>query len=280
MGKKGSNKKAPSATTPSRASITLREESTGKKQTSIDAKSMLKLEHIKNLSVWASGEASIVSLSAFFGHRMAAYAEALGTSPDPSLFTCQRCESVLQPGYNCTIRIEKNQSKFRRTSKKSNLSSQNNVVYNCHFCSHRNLIRGTPRGHMKAICPPKVKAPSKPKPAKIIVQKPKNLEHVVVNQMVEVASSDVPKDDSVIEILSVKVGTSLLEGMRRKRNRSGSKKAVETESSFGGIENAEQAMSTSGKRRRKSWTSLKKIVESKENVSRKSLTDLTIPFII
>ncbi|GMP96821.1 hypothetical protein CsSME_00045301 [Camellia sinensis var. sinensis] len=75
MGKKGANKKAPNLTSRSQASITLREESSGKKQPN-------------NLAVWASGEASIPYLGAFFGHQLAALGESLGSSPNPSLFPC------------------------------------------------------------------------------------------------------------------------------------------------------------------------------------------------
>lgn len=71
-------------------SLTLREESSGKKQSSVNVKSMLKLDHLKSLSIWASGEACIPSLGAVFGNRLAATAEALGVPPDPSLFSCQR----------------------------------------------------------------------------------------------------------------------------------------------------------------------------------------------
>lgn len=62
--------------------------STGKKQ--INVKSSLKLQHIKDLAVWASHDAAIPSLGAFFGHHFAASSEALGSPVDPSLFACQR----------------------------------------------------------------------------------------------------------------------------------------------------------------------------------------------
>ncbi|KAH0678521.1 hypothetical protein KY284_019606 [Solanum tuberosum] len=202
MGKKSSRKngvgKAP-------GSITLREESgVKKKQTHVNAKSMLKLEHIKDIATWASGEGSIPSLGAFFGQRLAVSAESLGVPPDPSLFTCQRpsfrqgiymntmedtfpsgnvtpvnpisrsstpasalievsiilvklCESILQAGYNCTARMEKNKRKARKKRKTSGIPPKNSVVYECHFCSHRNLKRGTPRGYMKSLYPAKPK---------------------------------------------------------------------------------------------------------------------------
>ncbi|XP_029125218.1 uncharacterized protein LOC109789092 [Cajanus cajan] len=49
-----------------------------------------------------------------------------------------RCETVLQPGFNSTVRIEKNKSKVRHKRKKTDNITQNNVVYKCHFCLHQN----------------------------------------------------------------------------------------------------------------------------------------------
>ncbi|KAM3356099.1 hypothetical protein P3S68_022813 [Capsicum galapagoense] len=90
MGKKSSRKKGGGTTL---VSITLREELGGKKkQTYVNVKLMLKLEHIKNLATYASGESSIPSLDAFFGQRLAASAESSGVPPDPLLFTCQSFE--------------------------------------------------------------------------------------------------------------------------------------------------------------------------------------------
>ncbi|KAI7743100.1 hypothetical protein M8C21_013594 [Ambrosia artemisiifolia] len=143
MGKKGLSKKGSTATAGPQMSVTIREASTGKKHT--NTKSSLKLQHIKNLAVWASRDAAIPSLGAFFGHHLAASSQACGVPVDPSLFTCQRCESILHPGYNCTIRIEKNKSNALRKGKKTTTHPQNNIVYTCHFCSHRNMKRGTIR---------------------------------------------------------------------------------------------------------------------------------------
>lgn len=99
MAKKGSNKKGHNLP---QGSITLREESTGKRQSNVSAKSLLKLQHIKKLANWASCEASVPSLGAFFGHRLAECAEALGTPADPSLFTCQRYRP-LSPSLSSSI---------------------------------------------------------------------------------------------------------------------------------------------------------------------------------
>ncbi|TMX03709.1 hypothetical protein EJD97_014757 [Solanum chilense] len=155
MGKKPSRKNGVGKTP---GSITLREESSvKKKQTHVNAKSMLKLEHIKDIANWTSGEGSIPSLAAFFGQRLATSAESLGVPSDPSLLTCQRCESILQAGYNCTARIEKNKRKARKKRKTSGIPSKNSVVYECHFCSHRNLKRGNSRGYVKSLYPAKPK---------------------------------------------------------------------------------------------------------------------------
>lgn len=89
MGKKKSSTGRGNLQQPS-SSVTLREESIGKKQSNVNAKSMLKLDHLKCLATWASAEASIPSLGALFGHRLAATAEALGVPSDPLPFSCQR----------------------------------------------------------------------------------------------------------------------------------------------------------------------------------------------
>jgi len=93
MGKRGGQKRESNGgATPSfglHTSLSLREEASGRKQ-SHNPKSLLKLKHLQNLAEWATNEASIPSLGAFFGCRFAEFGEALGIRPDPSLFPCQR----------------------------------------------------------------------------------------------------------------------------------------------------------------------------------------------
>ncbi|MCL7029548.1 hypothetical protein MKW94_014112 [Papaver nudicaule] len=68
------------------------------------------------------------------------------------------CESILQSGSNCNVRIEKNGLKKKEKRRKnSSVPPQNSVVYACNFCSHRNLKRGTSKNHMKEILPPRPK---------------------------------------------------------------------------------------------------------------------------
>lgn len=75
------------------------------------------------------------------------------------LVLCNRRESILEPGENCTVRIEKNKVKTRRRCNKMKISTQNNVVYTCHFYSYQNIVRGTLEGYMKEISPPQAKRP-------------------------------------------------------------------------------------------------------------------------
>ncbi|KAI3468808.1 hypothetical protein Pfo_025471 [Paulownia fortunei] len=288
MGGKGGKKKGLNATPGSqpRVSMTLREESSGKKQGNVNAKTMCKLDHLKNLAVWAAAEASVPSLGAFFGERLAATTEVLGLRPDPSLFVCERCESILQPGHNCTVRIEKNKSKMRHRRKKSHLATQNNVVYRCHFCSHRNLMRGTPKGYVKEICPPQAKPPSKLEHAQSFVEKcPSLAKATSIAKVNTVDTVALPTVDGLILETSCPATPlptttlSLLDSKRRKRNKSGAKKVVEPETSSTAAD-AEKSTHASIKRRKKSWTSLKEIAESSGHDISKKLTNLTIPFFI
>ncbi|XP_016441598.1 uncharacterized protein LOC107767190 [Nicotiana tabacum] len=331
MGKGRAKKKGGGTTS---GSITLRDELSGKKkQSHVNAKSMLKLEHIKNLATWASGEASIHSLGAFFGQRLAASAESLGVPPDPSLFTCQRCESILQVGYNCTVRIEKKKRKARNRRKKPGIPPKNSVVYECHFCSHRNLKRGTPRGYMKELYPAKITT-SRVDPTKSATRKSELLDTVVSSidkarvdptesatqkseqldtleanidetrvDLTESAtqksehfdtsvastnrdnnadvSSEIVGDDPTTgpaTPLSTVTVTSLLDSKRKKRNRTVSKKKVEPQDGSS-VTDAEKTVSTSSKRKRKSWTSLKEIAESEGSNSRK-FSNISVPFVL
>ena len=202
-----------------------------------------------------------------------------------SLLLFCRCETILQPGFKCTIRIEKNRANARRRSKKpTNFTfTQNNVVYTCHFCSHRNVKRGTSRGHMKGICPPKTKTASNLNPAKSISQKfvtPKKSTagEDKVSRSNEITSStiheEIPTVDSPATPM-VKPVITLLDSKRKQRNKSASKKRSEPENSPAPAD-GENSVGTTSKRRRKSWTSLKELAEKSEQ--KKNISDLSIPF--
>ncbi|XP_019087265.1 PREDICTED: uncharacterized protein LOC104720941 [Camelina sativa] len=83
-------------------------------------KSVLRHDHLKNLALWSSaGDTPIPSLASLFGRRLAADIDSTGIATDPDLVSCQRCEIILKPGFNCNVRIEKVSSKQnqRRTAK-------------------------------------------------------------------------------------------------------------------------------------------------------------------
>lgn len=147
MGKKRGNSAPSSASRATNQALSLREESCGKTQA--DAASLLRVQHLQRLAAWASGEAGVSPVGALLGHRLATKAEAAGIPLGASTFLCQRCESVLQPGFNCTIRIKNNKRNAKRC-KKSN-SCQNSVAYVCHFCGSQNLIRGSGKGIVKGL---------------------------------------------------------------------------------------------------------------------------------
>ena len=196
-----------------------------------------------------------------------------------SLLLFCRCETILQPGFKCTIRIEKNRANARRRSKKpTNFTfTQNNVVYTCHFCSHRNVKRGTSRGHMKGICPPKTKTSLNLKAAKSISQKfvtPKKSTagEDKVSKSNEITSSAIAEE---IATPMVKPIITLLDSKRKMRNKSASKKRSEPENSPAPVD-AENCASTTNKRRRKSWTSLKELAEKSEQ--KEYISDPSIPF--
>lgn len=198
------------------------------------------------------------------------------------MFISCRCETVLQPGFNCNVRIEKvsaNKKKHmrRRYKKKPNMFlPQNNVVYYCNFCSHRNLKRGTTKGQMKEMYPPKPKT-TRPRP-KI----DKEMSVVVVPQEIQ---SDIllpssperrcNENDSVVE----NTPKPMLTLEREKRIRkSKSKKPVEPESV------PEKNATVGGgsglnKRKRKAWTSMKELSETTTtNKSSSRAVNFKIPF--
>ncbi|KAL3812420.1 hypothetical protein ACJIZ3_013688 [Penstemon smallii] len=247
----------------------------GKKKPNLSAKTMCKVDHLQNLALWAVEEASIPSLGSFFGQRLAATTEALGVRTDPSLFLCQRCESILQPGQNCTVRIEKNKPKQRHKRKKSNISAQNSLVYSCHYCSHRNLMRGTPKGYVKEICPPKAKS----LPVKLNLAAKSVVEKHTIAEVSTIALKHNP-ETSLPETPLPKNGLTLLDSKRRKRNRSIAKKVPDPESTSTAVDAEKNTIGASSKRRRKSWTSLKEIAQSSVKDTSKNFANLTIPFLI
>ena len=143
---------------------------------------------------------------------------------------------------------------------------------------------------MKEICPSKVRTTKKSKPAKSNSEKPVRSENVSKGKD-EVQKMDEPNLPLLLETSGefpitdspatpvVRIGTTLLEAKKRKRNRSTAKKPAEPENSSIPT-NAEKSISMSSKRRKKSWTTLKEIADSSEQGKKNDISNLPIPFLL
>lgn len=249
--------------------------------------SILRMEHLQKLATWAGGEASIPSLGALFGHHLAASAETMGITLDSSIFPCLRCETILQPGHNCTVRIEKNKAK-RRCRKTSSVPSQNSVVYTCHFCSHRNLKRGTPKGYIKDIMASRPKPVSASKSISSAVKQGVTEQDIIYleTKPISESKSEYPKHDRATrgtpiqgspatpfgKVASDGSKNRKKSGLRSKRTDGADNSAATTET--GNVKTG------SSKRRRKGWSSLKEIAETSERDNARSVGNLSIPFFL
>ncbi|CAH8381868.1 unnamed protein product [Eruca vesicaria subsp. sativa] len=243
-------------------------------------KSVLRHEHLKSLALWSTGgDTPIPSLATFFGRRLAADGEASDIPHDPDLFSCQRCETVLQPGFNCNVRIEKvsasKKKHMRRYKKKPNMFlPQNNVVYYCNFCSHRNLKRGTAKGLMKEIYPPKPKTtrqrPNMDKEKMVVV--PQEIQSNIL------PSSPERRCENDLENVLENAPKPMLTLEREKRIRkSKSKKPIEPES----VPEKKTTVGGGGgsnKRKRKAWTGMKELSETTTTKSSSRAVNFKIPF--
>ncbi|CAM8926766.1 unnamed protein product [Rhodiola kirilowii] len=285
MGKRGVNPKISTCGVSGRTDID------GKK---LSKAALLKLEHLQSLAAWASGDAVVLSLGAFFGSRFAACGQAVGIPPDDSLFTCERCEAILHPGDNCTVRIEKNKACGPHKNKGSKVPTQNNVVYKCHFCSQQTVKRGTLKGHLKRICPPKDKpAPKLKSPIAVLAENtdtesgardhasnPTTFKSLVTESCCRnrgdassaVVGATLENVCSPAPVTPL-VGTyrSLLDTKKRIGYKSGSKKEPE----FNSVKtDATGTNDTSKKRRRKTSTSLKDLVKSSQSNNSSKFSDI------
>ncbi|KAJ6806820.1 uncharacterized protein M6B38_105745 [Iris pallida] len=284
---------------------TLREETTGKRN--VDSASMLKMEHLQKLATWAGGEANVPPLGALFGRQLASNAEAEGVAL--KTFLCERCESVLQPGFNCTIRIEKNVKKKGRRNE-SHIPSQNKVVYKCHFCSHPNSMRGTQKGYVKDLLRSRPGANSNVQPSGKVISTPEkkicSLNKVVgnfkngldekkipdqnaqslpsVTDSITELTCNIPGVDADVEQISVEKSPvtplrKLLDSSKKKR------KARPTHGTDDGtgsasLNSGEGTGGSSRRKRKGGWSSLKKIAESNEAGSSRTISNFVIPLVL
>ncbi|KAI5055977.1 hypothetical protein GOP47_0029498 [Adiantum capillus-veneris] len=88
--------------------------------------------------------------SAILGSHLASTSQLLGASPPPSPhFTCQRCESILQVGINCSIRVRSRKRKKQRSASKETSPPVNCILYYCQYCAFENMNIGTPKAYVK-----------------------------------------------------------------------------------------------------------------------------------
>nr|GMD74906.1 Ribonuclease P protein component 4 like [Ipomoea batatas] len=169
----------------------------------------------------------------------------LQSSPDVNLFFNQAIIVLFELRRMMQI-------KAPHRNKKPRNSPQNYVVYTCQFCSHRNLKRGTARGYLKQICPPKDRPSTKG-------------DHI--------ALPDEPSTPSL------RMDFSLLDSKRKRRNKSGLKKPVESESISTAMD-VDQAICTSNKRKRKSWVTLKEMAQSSGQDKSTQFSNISVPFFL
>ncbi|KAF3779851.1 hypothetical protein EJ110_NYTH31681 [Nymphaea thermarum] len=316
MGKKEGRKKALTCNFSS-GPQTIRDEIRGKNESHVkrlhDVNGVLRLKHLQKIALWAGGDASSPSFGAYFGYQLASSREALGIrTNDPSIISCQRCEALLQPGFNCKVRIEKNASKSNHKSKKSLF--QNNSVYICQFCSHKNLkpgsLKGTPKRDSDSLginhlgsnlesnidaaglavpveshIPEKLLANKMQEPTSGSVKSESHLLQHETDPVVETDRSE--KDGADMQEMALQVSAQPFSGRmigesstkkRKRRKCSGDTSSVQQESSTSllGQENTNSAR----RRRKSSWSSLKEL-SHEEQTKRERYGDLggiSIPF--
>ncbi|XP_072994596.1 uncharacterized protein [Typha latifolia] len=267
----------------------LREENTGKRH--VDVCSVLRVQHLQRLATWASGQASVPPLGAFLGERLAAKAEDSGVPLDQSNLICQRCETILQPGFNCTIRIRKKAKKARHR-KKSCIPSRNNIVYACHYCSHPNVRWGTLDGHVKSLLASRHshKLDSNPD---LLLDEERSKQGLAMkdelDQYVEVSAvvnsltpseRSTPENNAMLDCKSPM--TPLVNSVSISNKR---KVSTSVTGDLLGANNTTATDSVKGvggssKRRRKGWSSLKEITKSEELENARSISNFAIPFIM
>lgn len=134
-------------------------------------------------------------------------------------------------------------------------------------------MKGTPKGYVKEMCPPKAKQRLKSEASKGIPEVIKVdtcALPTMDGQNLKTSSPSTPLPTT---------GFSLLDSKRRKRNRSGAKRVAEPETGSTASD-AENSNLASSKRRKKSWTSLKEIAQGSGHGIGNNFTNLTVPFFI
>ncbi|KAH7849275.1 hypothetical protein Vadar_015467 [Vaccinium darrowii] len=195
-------------------------------------------------------------------------------------------ESILLPRHNRTGGIEKITPKATYRHKRLNTFTQNNVVYNCHFCLHQTLIkeRDSPSPYEREMSF-KVQTileggTSTLHRCKFVDSEEGDISNNNVTRMDEFASPTITLDDPVADIPA----TSRSESVQL-RQRQGQEKGLNqglrknSESNSAALY-AENSIRTSNKRKKRSWISLKEIADNIGCGNHRFLPDLVIRFTI
>eukprot|EP00250_Pteridium_aquilinum_P013190 c2118_g1_i1 orf=138-2072(+) len=115
---------------------------------SISSAASAQLRHLQEVAAWAS--AVVPPLGAFLGSHLASTSEHLGCPPPSSPhINCQRCESILQVGVNCSVRVRSRKLKKRGTVTKGVTAPINSIIYTCQYCAFENVKPGTSKAYVK-----------------------------------------------------------------------------------------------------------------------------------
>ncbi|KAG8038608.1 hypothetical protein GUJ93_ZPchr0254g2866 [Zizania palustris] len=290
MGKKRGDH-VPDAVGAARAgnqAVSIREENSGK--TRADAASLLRLQHLQRLAAWACGEAGVAPVSALLGRRLAGEAEAAGIPLGASTFVCQRCETVLQPGFNCTIRlsVERNENEEMPTPNLLNDSLEGVVSLSVELnqsataTEQEDISQKTVVSITDGKC---IKETESITAVKIKVCE----SDVLLKAEFPVGSTFVtPQKRKLMDVMDPKDSAELLETrsmQTKKGERSGSVNGKAPTPSTKCAPNnkpvasgSSQTSGSSRKRARKGWTTLKQIAEKEELERKEKMGSFVIPF--
>lgn len=197
----------------------------------------------------------------------------------------RRCETVLRPGHNCIVRIEKNKTKKQKHRQREQLQppTQNNIVYHCNFCLHKNAKRGTRKSYMKELYSSSSKQESNVdlsgKPGGYIMQGVKlpEMELLLTEDLTPEKCSEKAGEKTPI-LLSTKKRQHIATCKRGSGNYAGSSK--NSASVLSCTSKTGKGGSSSSTKRKKGWTSLKEIAEKEAHYNTRSSGRLPIPFLL
>lgn len=197
-----------------------------------------------------------------------------------------RCETVLRPGHNCIIRIEKTKTKKQEHPRCKQLQppAQNNIVYHCNFCLHKNVKGGTRKSYMKELYSSCSKQASNVDlSGKSCGDSMQGVKQVPEMELL-LTKDPTPKK------CSEKVGekTPILLSTKKRRyiaicNRGSGNYAGLSKKSAGVLSSTSETGKgrvSSSSKRRKEWTTLKEIAERESQDNAKRTSRLPIPFLL